>query len=84
MFVTTEGEVKILDFNVSKLIGGDSHKAPESSKWQYSMFTKTGTPIYTPPELHLDFRYSEAVDMWGVGTVLYTMLSGEVPFTEKK
>lgn len=24
--------------------------------------------------------YSENVDMWGVGTILYTILNGEAPF----
>ena len=47
------------------------------------MFTKTGTPVYTAPELHSSYRYSENVDMWGVGTILYMMLIGEPPFTEK-
>jgi len=45
------------------------------------MFTKTGTPIYTAPEIHsFASRYSESIDMWGVGIVLYTLLMGEPPF----
>lgn len=26
--------------------------------------------------------YSESIDMWGIGTVLFTILIGEPPFTE--
>jgi len=26
--------------------------------------------------------FSEAVDIWGVGIILYTLLMGEPPFTE--
>ena len=54
------------------------------SRFKYSLFTKTGTPIYTAPEIHSAFRYSEITDMWGIGTVLYTMLMGEPPFCEPK
>ena len=83
VFLTTEGEVKILDFNVSKLIE-DGHLKSAEPKWRYSMFTKTGTPLYSAPEIHSGPRYTEAVDLWGAGTILYTMLCGEVPFSEKK
>jgi serine/threonine protein kinase len=52
------------------------------SKWKYSLFTKTGTPIYTAPEIHVEFRYSESIDLWGAGVILYTMLSGDRPFND--
>jgi serine/threonine protein kinase len=50
------------------------------------MFTKTGTPLYTAPEIHTDGanRYSESIDMWGAGTVLYLLLSGDRPFNESQ
>lgn len=63
--------VKLLDFNVSKImdiksssshVDGESpkreHKTFDTGKFKYSMFTKTGTPIYTAPELHSSYRYS--------------------------
>lgn len=28
------------------------------------------------------FCYSEVVDLWGVGTIVYTLLMGEPPFTD--
>eukprot|EP00347_Sterkiella_histriomuscorum_P009762 403339989 len=118
VFITDEktSQIKILDFNVSKLIENQSsQKRPSRTtsfdqqddiqeqlaaiqlsdsiqtssqygspnkfgKFRYSLFTKTGTPIYTAPEIHQAFRYSENVDMWGVGTILYTLLMGEPPF----
>jgi serine/threonine protein kinase len=52
--------IKVLDFNVSKLIKDfnleDESKA--SSKFKYSLFTKTGTPLYTAPEMQFAARYT--------------------------
>lgn len=85
VFLTDDNLIKIIDFNVSQLIDAEKHILPEGeSKFKYSLFTKTGTPLYSAPELHTAFRYTEAIDIWGVGIVLYLLLSGEVPFTEKK
>lgn len=81
VFLTTSGEVKILDFNVSKLVELESDFSPDpKSKFKISLQTKTGTPIYTAPELYVSIRYSEAIDMWGAGIILYVLLSAERPF----
>jgi serine/threonine protein kinase len=54
--------IKILDFNVSKLICLNSQTAHHSDlidqKYKYSLFTKTGTPIYSAPEIHTAYRYT--------------------------
>ena len=71
--------VKILDFNVSKLIekkgtksfsnyeiedikvSDDEEESKEvraEDRFKYSLFTKTGTPLYTAPEMSQAFRYS--------------------------
>ena len=63
-------ELKIIDFNVSKLADSKSRINEEGSKFKYSIFTKTGTPIYTAPEMHSSFRYTESID-----TVSYTHLT---------
>jgi serine/threonine protein kinase len=54
-----ESKVKILDFNVSKLIEKDTdyNTSSEEHRFKYSLFTKTGTPIYTAPEIHSAGRY---------------------------
>ena len=66
--------VMILDFNVSKLHGIPDQPSDETlklmekldlekssladHKTRYSMFTKTGTPLYTAPEMQVAGKYS--------------------------
>jgi eukaryotic-like serine/threonine-protein kinase len=66
--------VKLLDFGISKLpTTGDL------------TMTKTravmGSPVYMAPEQMRSARRVDArADIWGLGTLLYTMLSGRPPF----
>ena len=43
------------------------------------MHEQLGTPYYLAPEI-IEGKYSEQVDMWSLGVILYVMLSGKVPF----
>ncbi|KAG0176742.1 hypothetical protein DFQ28_000066 [Apophysomyces sp. BC1034] len=65
------GTVKLADFGLSKVI------------WDNSTLTPCGTVGYTAPEIVRDQRYSKAVDMWAIGCVLYTLLSGFPPFYDE-
>lgn len=54
------------------------------SKQNMKMWTYTGTVAFLAPEVLEDLEYTEAVDMWGAGIVLYMMLSGYHPFKSEE
>lgn len=43
-----------------------------------------GTPLYMAPELVLNQKYSEKVDVWSLGVITYQLLSGRTPFDSNK
>jgi serine/threonine-protein kinase len=81
VFVTLDGlgqqRVKVLDFGIAKLRGLAGVNPVETVGGLF------GTPIYMSPEqcrggsVEVDGR----ADVYAVGTLLYEMLCGEVPFT---
>eukprot|EP00300_Choanocystis_sp_HF-7_P031825 c4150_g1_i1.p1 GENE.c4150_g1_i1~~c4150_g1_i1.p1 ORF type:complete len:261 (+),score=69.54 c4150_g1_i1:450-1232(+) len=61
--------LKIVDFGASKFFErGDSFA------------TMVGTPLYLAPEVRRNRGYTSQVDMWSCGVILYTLLSGLLPF----
>ena len=61
--------VKICDYNVAKRFIGDK-----------TMMTKTGIEQWQAPEMEGRKKYSEKVDTWSAGCVLYFALTGYCPF----
>lgn len=60
--------IKIIDFGFAR-----SFKEGETMK------TKVGAPYFVSPQI-LAGKYTEATDMWTVGTVMYILLCGYPPF----
>lgn len=72
IMVTHDGVVKVLDFGIAGFLqaGEGSGGAGES----------LGTPAYTAPERIAGARADVRSDLYSVGCVLYTMLTGLPPF----
>ncbi|KAJ5612059.1 calcium/calmodulin-dependent protein kinase [Penicillium lagena] len=65
------GVVKLADFGLSKVICGGSAMTP------------CGTVGYAAPELCRKQKYTTGVDMWALGCLLFTMLTGFPPFYDE-
>ncbi|TPX34457.1 hypothetical protein SmJEL517_g02916 [Synchytrium microbalum] len=66
--------VKISDFGLARLVIGD----------ETVMQTLCGTPNYAAPEVLAkgERAYTEAIDLWSLGVVLYICLCGYPPFSD--
>ena len=64
--------IKLADFGLSYTRG--------SSGSDYMMMQAVGTPIYMAPEVITNHGYSQQCDIWSIGIVLHTLLSGKAPF----
>ena len=69
-----KGRVKILDFGLARQEHGDSQLTESGAA--------VGTPAYMPPEQARGVADRRA-DLFGLGCVLYQMLTGQMPFAGK-
>jgi eukaryotic-like serine/threonine-protein kinase len=75
VLVTARGTVKLLDFGLARLLGDSSPDATRTIEG-----TISGTAPYMSPEQAQGQVLDERSDVYGVGAVLYEMLSGRAPF----
>ncbi len=79
ILVTKEGTLKLLDFGIAKLLD-DDRTAEES---QFTRLTGAAlTPKYAAPEQLTNDTVTTATDVYGLGVVLFELLTGALPFGE--
>ncbi|GAB5520781.1 MAG: hypothetical protein RhofKO_30320 [Rhodothermales bacterium] len=76
ILVTPDGQVKLLDFGIAKLVAEDA--APDTAMTQTGM--RVMTPEYAAPEQIKGEPITTATDVYQLGILLYELLIGTRPF----
>ena len=74
ILVTRDGEAKLLDFGIAKLVD------PQSQAGQTATQARLMTPEYAAPEQVLGGKITTATDVYAIGVLLYELLSGRLPY----
>ncbi len=86
VIVTPEGQVKVLDFGLAKIVAaasalpGEQQETAEMDDLTVPGVT-LGTHAYMSPEQVRGGRVDARSDIWSLGVVLYEMATGSQPFT---
>ncbi len=75
ILVNAEGQVKLLDFGIAKLLGENEGAAPLTEMVGAAM-----TPLYAAPEQLRNATISTLTDVYSLGVVLYELLTGALPY----
>ncbi|KAH9872592.1 hypothetical protein J1614_004985 [Plenodomus biglobosus] len=82
--------VVITDFGNARFLPNGKPASHNAINKNLRMFSYVGTLEFAAPEIHkanktipIDGGYSKSVDMWSIGSVTATLLTGDVIFTDR-
>jgi serine/threonine protein kinase len=74
--VGKDGTIKVLDFGIAKILGGDDHKLTKTG-------TNMGTVLYMSPEQVKGDPIDLRTDIYALGVTLFQMASGKCPYNKE-
>lgn len=77
VLVTPEGEPWLLDFGIAKLLDSDDQNITVDTTLANERLL---TPQYASPEQIMDDEITAQTDVYSLGTLLYKLLTGRLPF----
>lgn len=78
MMVNQQGILKIMDFGLARSIANKDGKNVAKNSTQLM-----GTPRFMAPEQFLNGEIDHRTDIYSIGIILYTLLTGSPPFSHK-
>jgi serine/threonine-protein kinase len=80
ILVTADGQVRLLDFGIAKLLAGDSAAETQLTE----LAGRALTPDYAAPEQIRGEPITVATDVYALGVVLFELLAGQRPYRLKR
>ncbi len=74
MMVNQQGILKIMDFGLARSVANQDRGNANNTELM-------GTPRYMAPEQFLNEELDQRTDIYSIGIILYTLLTGSPPFT---
>ena len=80
VMITTAGDVKLIDFGISRHIGQQPEKANVDARGNFDKTTQVGTPLLWSPQIANGEQYDEGCDIWSTGVSFFFVCELDWPF----